>query len=151
MSNETATLVRPVEPEKIQWTTPKEMEQYERMLDKNFVKVDDKGEPDSKSKKFFYTLTGMHPYCPKGVTASADNFKVAFQVQKFHRNEFVEVNQQTPQGVRSSKRNKQCFKHELNDSGNWVVVDEDADFHMDAKEFLKKFKQEYAGGWLSYP
>ena len=133
------TLTQPaVEQAKPQWVKPEDIEKFEKMIFKTYTKKGDK----TDSKKFFYKIIGLHPTVPGGVVASTDECQIAFEVQKYFRNKFTETtvrDAQNPQASSKEKVNLQVDAHEMR-NGKWILVDPEASFFMDAKEFKEKFE-----------
>jgi hypothetical protein len=120
------------ETEKIQFTTPQEMEKYEGMLDQKFVKLGNNGEPDPKLKNYFFQIVSMHPSQPAGMLGEGSFME--FGIQKFDKTK-VRVEEKNgikvriPEPVRARDDNGRC-------------VDDHADFFIDAKQFLKSYQSD---------
>lgn len=117
----------PIE-EKIQFTTPEEMEKFEGLLDKSFVRA------DGTDKNFIWKIVSMHPAQPAGSEYLGDDFVVQFGIQKFDKTK-VRIDDKNgtkvryPTAVQAWDENGRC-------------LDPWANKFIDANEFLKKFKRE---------
>lgn len=129
-------------PQKPQWVTPEEAEKYEEMLGKNFVRINERSE--GESKEYFYQVIGVFPYhnlAGNGVPApNTLQHLVNVQVQKFYRNKKDEKKAVIAGQEKMVKVNRQVEWVELDKLGNARVLDADASFDMDARDFLKEFK-----------
>ena len=126
------------------WVSPEEAESYEQMLFKPYVRKTEKVE--GESKKFFYQIVSMHPYVPKAIEVTATHqHLVSFEIQKFYRdktikrNEFVE-NRKAPKEVTTALEVPWV---EINPKdGTSRVLDADATFNMDSRQFIKEFQRD---------
>lgn len=129
--------------ETIKWVTSKEAEEFDRMMFKNYVRVDPKSRtPVKDSKDYFYKIIGSHPSSPADRTTTDEEFLIVFEVQKFYRNKTrkARVNRGGGDQWDEVEQNEPVKSHTQNAKGNWILVDGDASFMCEAR----KFKQEFA-------
>ena len=127
--------------EKIEWVTREESERLETLIGKNFIrKVEN---PKAPAKKYYYQVISACPYLPSGTMAMKNQSLVNFNIQKFHRNKFVKKNMM----VAGSQ-----VEQDMNEAAQWVetdpktgdseVVDNDANFFCDSRQFEAEFKRD---------
>ncbi len=110
------------------YTTPEELEQYETMLEKNFIRKDN----DKDAKLFHYKIISLHP---RFMGAREDEAIQQFNVQKYHKDKFVNV-----PGVNGKTQKQNVACEQFDDNGKKVC--DDASFFMDCEKFVKQFKAE---------
>ena len=130
----------PDKPEDPNWVTPDEAELYERMLFKPYVRRSElkKGDND----KFFYQIVSLCPYVPAGIMSQTHQHLVQFEIQKFHRDQTItrnvfDDNRKAPREVTSNAEVKWVEIDQK--TGNSRVIDADASFTIDSREFDKVF------------
>lgn len=130
---------------KPEWVDYKEVERFEKCLNRSYIRRDKRN-----STEFFYKVIGMHPTQPAvifkpgedSVMPGNDSFMINFEVQKFYRNKLVDSvvrDPSSPNNKTSVKVNQQVAQHEEK-NGVFVLVDADASFFKDARQFLKEFE-----------
>ena len=129
-------------PEEIKWVTEEEAEVLDKLLFKSFNRKDGKDK-----SKFFYKVVGSHPFVPthhngEMITTATGNNLIRFEVRKFYRNEFIEVKRREAGVEHEEKVNKPVEWVEVDDMGNGRVLDKDANFFMEAREFQVKFERD---------
>ena len=122
------------------WVTPEEAEKYESMMFKPYKRKVElkKGDGD----KYFYQIVSMCPYVPSGIVSQTHQHLVTFEIQKFHRKDFIERNvfDDNRKQPRVVKENAEVQWVSVNPKdGNARVLDEDASFQIDSREFEKVF------------
>ena len=123
------------ETEKPKWVTMEEMERYERMIGRKYIR---KGFPE-EAKDFFFEITGMHPYQPASIACSEEQNLFQFEVQKYFRNKHTTVNKRDEHANQiESKQNLQVDSHVMR-NGRWILADPMASFFRDVAEFQKEF------------
>ena len=118
--------------EKIEFTTPEEMEKYEHLIDQKYVKVDATGNPDKKHKSFYYQIVSMHPSQPAGFLG--EQFVIEFGIQKFDKTK-VHIEEKNGSKIRVSE-----MVRAWDDAGR--CVDAGANFFISAKDFLKQYQRD---------
>lgn len=145
--NETTTgavVNTPADKLRYEWITPKEAENLDTKLYRNYVKLDPKTKkPDLElAKDFFFRVEGMHPTAPANIVSNSTQFYIVFEVQKYHRHKFVLKSVISPTGAKQgeAKVHEAVQKWSTADElGNVTVLDDEGNFHMEAREFLTKF------------
>ena len=120
----------------IQWVTESEATELDKMLFKSFVKKGEKG------KEFFYRIIGSHPFVPANIMTKSNQSLVKFEVRKYHRNEFVTSKRREGGIEHEEQSNKPVDWVTIDDMGNGKMLDEDASFFMEAREFQGKFERD---------
>lgn len=137
-------------------TSPAEMEKYEKYIDRTFIRANEKGEElnvcnptgeklEKSKDKFIYRVDGMFMrYFGYGNVSQG---VMRFQVQKLYKNKFVEVTSKFKNSNVAKKVNQQVMSHEtiidrISGLNTVSLVDADASFAIDAKDFEKNFKPE---------
>jgi hypothetical protein len=128
---------------KIEWVTREESERLDTLIGKDFVRKKERIE--GESKKYFYRVISACPSAPGGVMTSTKESLVNFSIQKFHRKKFVK--RKTMIGGAQSEE-------QVNEPAQWVeidkktgdseVIDPDANFMMDSRQFEAEFKRDEA-------
>ena len=127
--------------EEINWVTPEEAEKYEAMINRQFIRKRELNEGDNGT--YFYRITSMCPYVPGGVVCQTHQHLVLFQVQKYYRNKMetrkrFEPGKKTPLEVKENVE-VQWIETARMDMGTPRVLDADASFQMESREFEKVF------------
>jgi hypothetical protein len=128
------------EPE-IKWVSKEESERLDKLIGKDFVRKVER--PDAKSRDFFYRVISACPYVPRGVLTNKTQSMVTFNLQKFHRNRFVTKNAIVGGKQTSIQENESAqWVRQDPETGDFEVIDPDANFAMDSREFEQNFKRD---------
>ena len=120
---------------KIKFTTPEEMERFEKMIGKRYIR---KNYPE-EAKDFYFQVTGAHPDQPAVALCNEDQFNLVFEVQKYFRNKFVNVSKRDDKANQIDlKVNLQVDSHVMK-NGKWILADPMASFFKDARQFKEEF------------
>lgn len=135
--------------EKIEFVSANEAEKLDKMMTKDYVKRDANGKP-TKSKDFVYRIISCHPYEKKDQFPPAGKFLIKVEVQKFHRNKFVEQKILISGKEQAQKVNKKVDGYEytgitdnkFSPGGIWEQTDSDANRQIDLSEFNRIFVED---------
>jgi len=130
--------LQPPNPENINWVGPEESERLETIIEKHFVRKTELKSGDNK--KYYYEVQGAHPYVPAGVVTTSKQSLVLLDVQKFYRNKFASKNSVVG-GIQKEVKVNIAAEWVATDpkTGDYEVVDADASFQIDSREFEKLF------------
>ena len=125
----------------IEWVTAEEAARYDAMIYKPFIRRVEKEK--GENKKYFWMIINACPYVPAGRLAPANKNLVAFNVQKYYRDQTItrnvfDENRKQPREVKSNAEVRWVSVDRT--TGNPVVVNEDAVIHnIDSRVFEQQF------------
>jgi len=125
-------------PEQIQWTTPEQLEKYDKLFSvKHFVKKGKDGKPDSKDADYFYEIVATVPTQPSGYLGNETVLQ--FSIQKYSATQFDNVttdrrNAITGKPIVEKKPKMVAMRSPSNPDGEL-----DASFYIDADRFANEY------------
>lgn len=136
-----STVQVPYQEPDIQWVTKEESERLDKLIGKDFVRKVERS--TAKSKDYFYRVISACPYVPKGILTNKTQSCVTFNIQKFHRNKFVTKNAIVGGKQTSIQENESAqWVSQDSETGDFEVIDPDANFSRDSREFEAEFKRD---------
>ncbi len=117
-----------------EYTTTEELEKFEAAMDKTFVRLGGDGKPLASDKEYFYRVLSCHPQA-SGVGLVESEYRLQFNVQKYHRGKFSEEVNDAGKKVK-----KHLPVSQFDENGR--LVDTHASFFIDAGKFMKEWRVE---------
>jgi hypothetical protein len=118
-------------------TTPEQAKQYDKLIGRFFIRVDPTtSKAHEEAKEFLWDI--RHTF--RSTLSNASGFRTMFQIQKLHRNVFIEVQQRLPNGSTATVKKNKPWNVYTGDEEGMKSLHDAGDRLIDAADFVKQFR-----------